>query len=50
MLEFSFTEEQQNLRKKAASVAKKGVADFGRFNDSWINGFSKKFAQIMADE
>ena len=50
MLEFSFTEEQRNLRKRAAEVARQGVSQFGRSNDSWINGFSKEFAQIMANE
>jgi len=50
VLEFSFTPEQETLRDKARAVANKGVEEFGRFNDSWINGFSKEFAQIMANE
>ncbi|MEE2682532.1 MAG: acyl-CoA dehydrogenase family protein [Actinomycetota bacterium] len=50
MMEFSFTDEQKSLRRKAREVAEQGVADHGRFNDSWINGFSKKFAQTMAEE
>lgn len=31
-------------------MAAEGVAEFGRYNDSWINGFSKEFARRMADE
>ena len=31
-------------------MAAEGVATFGRHNDSWINGYSKEFAQIMAVE
>ena len=48
-LEFTFTNEQQELREQAREVARKGVEKHGRFNDSWINGFSKEFAQTMAE-
>ena len=48
ILEFTFTAEQQQLREQAREVAHKGVEKHGRFNDSWINGFSKEFAQTMA--
>ena len=48
-LEFTFTNEQQKLREQARDVARKGVEKHGRFNDSWINGFSKEFAQTMAE-
>ena len=41
ILEFTFTAEQQQLREQAREVAHKGVEKHGRFNDSWINGFSK---------
>ena len=50
MLDFSLDHELETLRKRAREVAADGVRRFGRFNDSWINGFSKEFAQVMADE
>ncbi|MEC7924434.1 MAG: acyl-CoA dehydrogenase family protein [Actinomycetota bacterium] len=50
MLNFSFTNEQLALQTKARQIAREGVKEFGRFNDSWINGFSKGFARVMADE
>jgi len=37
------------LRERARKVATEGVAAFGRHNDSWINGYSKDFAKVMAD-
>ena len=46
ILEFTFTAEQQQLREQAREVAHKGVEKHGRFNDSWINGFSKEFAPV----
>ena len=49
-LEFTFTDEQNQLRERAREVAVKGVQKHGRFNDSWINGFSKEFAQTMGFE
>ncbi len=50
MLNFRLDPELETLRKRAAQVATDGVAKFGRHNDSWINGYSKPFAQVMADE
>ena len=50
MLNFSLTNEQLELQARARKVAQAGVKKFGRFNDSWINGFSKEFARVMADE
>ncbi|MEM7286870.1 MAG: acyl-CoA dehydrogenase family protein [Actinomycetota bacterium] len=50
MLDFRLSDELEDLRRRAAEVAARGVADHGRHNDSWINGFSKDFAKIMADE
>ncbi|MEZ5226520.1 MAG: acyl-CoA dehydrogenase family protein [Acidimicrobiales bacterium] len=44
------SQELEALRARAAAVAAKGVEDFGRHNDSWINGYSKDFAKVMADE
>lgn len=50
MLKFDLDQELEVLRERAAEVAADGVARFGRYNDSWINGFSKEFAQVMAGE
>lgn len=50
MLDFRLNPELEALQKRAREVAAEGVATFGRHNDSWINGFSKEFAQVMADE
>ena len=50
MLEFSLTPDQQALRERAREVAADGVARFGRHNDSWMNGYSKPFAEVLAAE
>ena len=47
-MEFSWSDEQQELRALAREVAGSAVERFGRHNDSWINGFSKEFALEMA--
>jgi alkylation response protein AidB-like acyl-CoA dehydrogenase len=47
-MDFSWSEEQQELRAQAREVAVRAVARYGRHNDSWINGFSKEFALEMA--
>ncbi|MEI6571403.1 MAG: acyl-CoA dehydrogenase family protein [Actinomycetes bacterium] len=47
-MDFSWSNEQQQLRAHAREVAVSAVARFGRHNDSWINGFSKEFAVEMA--
>ena len=49
-LDFALGDELEALRERAQVVAEQGVADFGRHNDSWINGFSKDFAKVMAAE
>ncbi len=49
-MDFALSPELIALRDRARAVAARGVADFGRHNDSWINGFSKDFAKVMADE
>jgi alkylation response protein AidB-like acyl-CoA dehydrogenase len=49
MLDFRLSPDLEALRDRARTVAAEGVAAFGRHNDSWINGFSKGFAQVMAD-
>ena len=49
-MDFSLTPDLGALRERAQQVAAEGVATYGRHNDCWINGFSKDFAQVMADE
>jgi alkylation response protein AidB-like acyl-CoA dehydrogenase len=48
-MDFAWTAEQRELRRLAREVACEAVATYGRSNDSWINGFSKEFAQRMAE-
>ncbi len=50
MLNFTLDPELETLQKRARDVAADGVAKFGRHNDSWINGYSKEFAQVMSQE
>jgi alkylation response protein AidB-like acyl-CoA dehydrogenase len=47
-MDFDWTPEQLALRAQAREVAADAVARFGRFNDSWINGYSDDFAKEMA--
>jgi alkylation response protein AidB-like acyl-CoA dehydrogenase len=47
-MDFAWTPEQIALRARARQVATDAVARYGRHNDSWINGFSKEFAQQLA--
>jgi alkylation response protein AidB-like acyl-CoA dehydrogenase len=48
-MEFTWSAEQDALRKEARHAAEDAVARYGRHNDSWINGFSKEFAREMAE-
>lgn len=50
MLDFALGPELDALRERASNIAAEGVAQFGRFNDSWINGYSKEFAKVLAAE
>lgn len=47
-MDFAWADEHLELRARARAVAVEGVARHGRFNDSWINGFSKEFAKELA--
>ena len=47
-MDFAWTDEQQELRRRARGVAEAAVRAHGRHNDSWINGFSKEFAAEMS--
>ncbi len=50
VLDFKLSDDLEELRQRARRVAAEGVAEYGRYNDSWINGFSKEFAKVMALE
>ncbi len=50
VMEFTWTPAQDELRQRAREVARRGVADYGRFNDCWINGYSKEFSKELAAE
>jgi alkylation response protein AidB-like acyl-CoA dehydrogenase len=47
-VDFAWPDEHLELRARAREVAADGVARYGRFNDSWINGYSKDFARELA--
>ncbi|MDH4171150.1 MAG: acyl-CoA dehydrogenase family protein [Acidimicrobiia bacterium] len=49
-MEFALSPDLLALQARARQVAADGVARFGRHNDSWINGFSKEFARVLATE
>ena len=49
-MDFTWTAEQDELRARAKAVAERGVSRYGRFNDCWINGFSKEFSKELAAE
>ncbi len=49
-LDFTMRPEWEELRARARDVAEEGVARFGRWHDSWINGYSKDFAKVLASE
>ena len=49
-LDFAMRPEWEELRARARAVAEQGVANYGRFNDSWINGHSREFSKILAAE
>ncbi len=48
-VDFSWSAEQDQLRKEARDLAEDAVARFGRHNDSWINGYSTEFAGELAE-
>ena len=49
-VDFSMRPEWEALRARARAVAEQGVADHGRWNDSWINGHSPEFSKVLAAE
>lgn len=49
-LDFGVRPEWVELRNRAREVAKEGVARYGRWNDSWVNGYSREFSRVLAHE
>ena len=49
-MDFRWTQEQTELRIRARAVAERGVERYGRWNDCWMNGFSKEFSKELAAE
>ena len=46
-MDFAWSAEQLALREEAAAVAADAVARYGRFNDAWMNGYSKEFSREL---
>jgi hypothetical protein len=44
-VDFDWSPEHIALRTKARAVAQDAVARYGRFNDTWMNGYSKEFSK-----
>lgn len=42
--------EWQDLRSRARAIAEQGVASHGEWSDSWVNGYSKEFSRVLAQE
>lgn len=49
-LEFAMPPEWTDLQHRAREIAQHGVVEYGKWHDSWINGYSKDFARILASE
>jgi alkylation response protein AidB-like acyl-CoA dehydrogenase len=47
-VDFAWTREQQALRSRAREVAVDAVSRYGRFNDTWMNGYSREFSKELA--
>jgi alkylation response protein AidB-like acyl-CoA dehydrogenase len=48
-VDFAWSPEQLALRDKARRVAADAVARYGRFNDTWMNGYSREFSEELAE-
>jgi alkylation response protein AidB-like acyl-CoA dehydrogenase len=46
-MDFVWTPEQVALRTEAAAVAADAVKRYGRYNDAWMNGYSKEFSREL---
>ena len=49
-LDFELRPEWVRLRERARVVAERGAADYGKWHDSWINGYSREFSRVLAAE
>jgi alkylation response protein AidB-like acyl-CoA dehydrogenase len=47
-VDFSWSSEQIALREHARRVANEAVKKYGRFNDTWMNGYSREFSRELA--
>ncbi len=47
-MDFSWSSEQIALREHARRVANEAVKKYGRFNDTWMNGYSREFSRELA--
>jgi len=48
-VDFSWSSEQIALREHARRVANEAVKKYGRFNDTWMNGYSREFSRELAE-
>jgi alkylation response protein AidB-like acyl-CoA dehydrogenase len=46
-VDFEWSPALTALRAEAEDVAGKGIATYGRFDDAWINGFSREFSREL---
>jgi alkylation response protein AidB-like acyl-CoA dehydrogenase len=47
-MDFAWSAEHVALRARARNVANAAVKKYGRFNDTWMNGYSKEFSEELA--
>ena len=47
-MDFSWTPDEIDLRRRARKVADAAVIRYGRFNDTWMNGYSREFSRELA--
>jgi alkylation response protein AidB-like acyl-CoA dehydrogenase len=47
-MDFAWSAEHVALRARARKVANAAVEKYGRFNDTWMNGYSKDFSEELA--
>ena len=49
-MDFAWNADQILLRKRAKELADDAVSRYGRWNDSWMNGYSKEFSRELGRE
>ena len=47
-MDFAWSADHLALRARARDVAREAVEKYGRFNDTWMNGYSKEFSEELA--